>query len=205
MWCALSRIRALMFIPDLLAPLWCPKARWHFRRPYENVSVAAASTVADTISESPLWKLAYYIQQFTTKALDESLNKFAKVRDKAALGIRVETCPPLLILQTDTRNTNKTVADIGFVRPVTYRVLGDCPCTCIIVLYTRHASSSSSNEGLEISVTCEKAMKYFIRYPEWGRYFEYLGVDSSDPKDQRIIDLITDDLPHPQAISMETL
>jgi len=24
-WCALSRIRAPVFIPDLLAPLWCPE------------------------------------------------------------------------------------------------------------------------------------------------------------------------------------
>lgn len=205
LWRTVTRLRAPVFKPDLSAPLFWAEAvdmrrRMHspkvHPRVQQNVMSAALSekvpvvspTAADVISQWPLSKIAFYIRQMTNsttqEALDEALTAIAGIRDKTTLNIRIDSYPPMSILQTDHRNANITAADFGFATPAIYRVLVDCLTQGVNIIYPPRASAPGSDEGPEFSISYEKSLKQeLINDPEWCKYFEYRGVDAIDAKD----------------------
>ncbi|KAL4879182.1 transferase family-domain-containing protein [Aspergillus karnatakaensis] len=139
-------------------------------------------TVSEIISEWPLWKLALYVRALTNtasqEALDQSLNAIANIRDKTKLSIRIDSTPPLSILQTDHREVNITAADFGFAKPVAYRFLADSVANGIVFVYPPRASDDP-DEGLGMAIAFEKDLaQSLIEDEEWRAYFEYRGVDA---------------------------
>ncbi|KAF5668354.1 acetyltransferase [Fusarium heterosporum] len=201
-WRNLTRIRAPVFNPDLVSKLFWAEAIDMRRRMHSpkvppriqhNVMFAAVSptapveqpTVAQVISEWSLSDLATYIRKMTDsvtqESLDETLEMVATVRDKTSLNIRIDSQPPLSILQTDHRDANITAADFGFAKPVTYRHLLDRITEGVIIIYPPRNQSPESNEGCEFAIFYEKRLaKDLISDSEWGQYFEYRGVDAED-------------------------
>lgn len=144
-----------------------------------------APTAAEVISEWPVPELALYIRKMTNsttqEALDELLTAIAPIRDKSALNIRIDSFPPMSILQTDHRDANITSADFGFAKPVVYRHLFDRMTQGVIVIYPPRDPAPESDEGPEFSITYEISLKQaLIEDVEWCRYFEYRGVDAID-------------------------
>ncbi|KAJ5960048.1 Transferase [Penicillium vulpinum] len=205
-WRTISRLRAPVFKPDLSAPLlWIEaidmRRRMHSpkvpARMQHNVMTGAISstapvtapTVAEVISEWPLSKIASYIRQLTNsitqEALDQMLDVVATVHDKTTLNIRIDSHPPMSILQTDHRDANITGADFGFAKPFTYRHLIDCLTQGVIIIYPSRDPSPESDEGPEFSISYETSVKQaLIEDPEWNKYFEYRGVDAIDALQQ---------------------
>lgn len=204
-WRTVSRLRAPVFQPDLSAPLFWVEAVDMRRRLHSpkvapriqhNVMAGALSstapvtapTAAEVISGWPLPKLASYIRQLTNsvtqEALDKALDMVSVVRDKTALNMRIDSYPPMSILQTDHRDANITSADFGFGTPTTYRHLLDCMTPGVFIIYPPRDKAPESDEGPEFSITYEKSLKQaLIDDPEWNRYFEYRGVDAVDACD----------------------
>ncbi|KAK7427752.1 hypothetical protein QQZ08_005690 [Neonectria magnoliae] len=158
---------------------------------YTNVIYAALSptapmpqpTVAQVVSEWSLSELAQYIRKLTNSVtqenLDETLKMVATVRDKTALNIRIDSQPPMSILQTDHRDANITSADFGFATPVSYRHILDCITEGVIVIYPPRDPSPESDEGPEFAIFYEKRLaQTLIDNPEWNKYFEYRRVDA---------------------------
>ncbi|KAJ5683009.1 hypothetical protein N7462_006174 [Penicillium macrosclerotiorum] len=145
-----------------------------------------APTTAEAISEWPLSQIAFYIRQMTNsttqEALDQMLSAIANIRDKTAPNIRIDSYPPMSILQTDHRNDNITDTDFGFGRPVIYRHLIDRLTQGVIVIYPpRSNPSPDSDEGPEFSISYETSLKQeLIEDPEWRKFFEYPGVNAID-------------------------
>ncbi|PYH93145.1 hypothetical protein BO71DRAFT_399983 [Aspergillus ellipticus CBS 707.79] len=201
-WQTLSRLRAPIFKPDMSSHLFWAEAvdmRRRFHSPKcpprirGNVMSAALSTtapvtqptVAEIITEWPLWQLASYIRKMTNsvtqESLDQMLDMVAPVRDKTALNIRIDAQPPMSILQTDHRDANISVADFGFATPVTYRHLSDRVTEGVIVIYPPRLAAPESDEGCELAIMYEKRLaQELIEDPEWNEYFEYRGVDAVD-------------------------
>ncbi|RYP69111.1 hypothetical protein DL771_006265 [Monosporascus sp. 5C6A] len=200
MWRTLTRVRAPVFKPDMSSNLfWCEaidmRRRMHNPkcppRIQHNVMFLASSdstpspppTVAEIISEWPLSKLASYIRTVTDSCTEESLHKAleyaATVRNKAGLSGRIDSKPPMAILQTDHRDVNVTAADFGFAKPVTYRHLMDNVTEGVIIIYPPRKAGPDSDEGVEIAISYEERLaQTLIDDPEWNKYFEYRGVDA---------------------------
>jgi hypothetical protein len=87
-------------------------------------------TAAEVIREWPLSRLALYIRQLsnsvTQDSHDKKLDMVATARDRTALNIRIDSYPPMSILQTDHRDVNIATANFGFVTPVSYHQLWYC-------------------------------------------------------------------------------
>jgi hypothetical protein len=201
-WRTLSRLRAAVFKPDMSSHLFWAEAVDMRRRLHSpkcpariqgNVMFAALfptasvpqPTVAEVISEWPLSEVASYIRKLTNSVtqedLDKTLDMVATIRDKTALNIRINSYPPMSILQTDHRDANITAADFGFARPVTYRHLLDCVTQGVIIIYPPRTAAPDSDEGCEFAIAYEKRLaQTLIEDPEWNRYFEYRGVDAED-------------------------
>ncbi|KAJ5126327.1 hypothetical protein N7526_008504 [Penicillium atrosanguineum] len=206
-WRTLSRLRAPVFQPDLSAPLFWVEAVDMRRRLHSpkvaprlqhNVMAGALSstapaitpTAAEVISGWPLSKLASYIRQLTDsvtqEALDQTLDMVSIVRDKTALNMRIDSYPPMSILQTDHRDANVTSANFGFGTPTTYRHLLDCMTPGVFIIYPPRDKAPESNEGPEFSITYEKGLKQaLIEDPNWNQYFEYRGVDAVEACERR--------------------
>ncbi|KAE8374234.1 transferase [Aspergillus bertholletiae] len=199
-WRTLSRLRAPIFKPDMSSSIFWAEAV-DMRRRMENPKVppriqgnimyAALSstapvpqpTLAEVISEWPFPKVASYIRQLTNSVTEENLSQtldmVATIRDKAALNVRINSYPPMSILQTDHRDANITAADFGFVSPVTYRHLLDCITEGVIIIYPPRTVGPDSDEGCEFAISYEKRLaQELIDDPEWNEFFEYRGVDA---------------------------
>ncbi|KAL3432648.1 transferase family-domain-containing protein [Aspergillus tetrazonus] len=152
-------------------------------------------TIADIIShanpdgeaEWPLWRLASYIRQLTNSVtqerLDAVLTMVSRVRDKAALKLRIDCQPLMSILQTDHRDANVSQADFGFARPITYRHLLDFVTPGLIIIYPPRVGSGphGDDEGCEFSIVYERELSQtLIDDPQWNAYFEFRGVDAVD-------------------------
>lgn len=201
-WRSLTRLRAPVFNPDpTTKQLWVEavdmRRRMHSPkvppRVQGNVMSAALSssasvtqpTVAEVISEWPLSKVATYVRQLTNsvtqEALDGMLDMVAMVRDKTALNIRINSHPPMSILQTDHRDADIVSADFGFGKPATYRHLLDCVTEGVIIIYPPRSTDPASDEGPELAISYEKSLaQALIDDPEFNKFFEYRGVDAID-------------------------
>lgn len=202
-WRTVTRLRAPVFHSDMSSHLMWAEAidmrrRLHDprcpERIQENVMFAAISsmapvvqpTVAEVISEWPLSQLSSYIRKLTNSVTQESLDKtlemVATVRDKTSMNIRIDSYPPMSILQTDHRDANITGANFGFATPVTYRHLLASVTEGCIIIYPPRTASPGSDEGCEIVIMYEKRLaQALIEDAEWNRYFEYRGVDIEEP------------------------
>ncbi|KAE8420190.1 transferase [Aspergillus pseudocaelatus] len=201
-WRTLSRLRAPIFKPDMSSNIFWSEAV-DMRRRMDNPKVppriqgnimfAAFSptapvpqpTLAEVISEWPFSKLASYIRQLTNSVTEESLSKaldiVATIRDKAAMNVRINSYPPMSILQTDHRDANMSAANFGFATPVTYRHLLDCISEGVIIIYPPRTMEPGSDEGCEFAISYEKRLaQELINDPEWNKFFEYRGVDAED-------------------------
>lgn len=157
-----------------------------------NVMYAALSNTApvpqltvDEILHAPLSKVASYIRQMTNSVTQENLDKtldvVATVRDKTSLNIRIDSHPPMSILQTDHRDANIVSADFGFATPLTYRHLLDRVTEGVIIIYPTRNNSPDSDEGPEFSIAYEKHLAQdLINDAEFNKYFEYRGIDAED-------------------------
>ncbi|KAL7915133.1 transferase family domain-containing protein [Trichoderma velutinum] len=201
-WRTVTRVRAPIFNPDPASKLFWAEAidmrrRWHSPkvtpRIRGNVMFAALSTtapveqptVAEVISEWPLSKIAQYVRQMTAsvtqEALDKTLDMVATVRDKTSLNIRIDSLPPMSILQTDHRDASMASTDFGFAKAITYRHLTDRITEGVIIVYPPRSSDPESDEGPEMSFFYEKRLaQTLIEDPEWNKYFEFRGVDAED-------------------------
>ncbi|KAI0485124.1 transferase [Xylariaceae sp. FL0804] len=184
LWRALTRLRAPVFAAPRDGHLFWGEAidmrrRLHSprvpARVQQNVMFAATSdtadvarpTVAEIISEAPLWRLA---SQSTTvthantiggrprESLDATLAAIAPIRDKSALSLRIDARPPLSILMTDHRDAGVAGLDFGLVgglrlRPAAYRHVQDAVTEGVVIVYPPRArapsSSSSAPEKIE--------------------------------------------------------
>ncbi|KAL4751039.1 hypothetical protein BDW72DRAFT_203408 [Aspergillus terricola var. indicus] len=201
---ALTRLHAPVFNPDPSSQLFWSEAV-HMRRRFHdppvpprmqgNVMSAAINTttqismlnptISEIISDWPFPKLASYIRALTNsvtqEGLDQILTMVSTVRDKKTLNIRIDSQPPMSILQTDHRDANITTADFGFARPITYRHLLDCVTNGVIIVYPPRAGTGNEDEGCEFAIFYEKdRAQSLIEDPEWNEYFEYRGVDAVD-------------------------
>ncbi|PKK41940.1 hypothetical protein CI102_13020 [Trichoderma harzianum] len=201
-WRTVTRVRAPIFNPDPASKLFWAEAidmrrRWHSPkvapRIRGNVMFAALSTtapveqptVAEVISEWPLSKIAQYVRQMTDsvtqEALDKTLDMVATVRDKTSLNIRIDSLPPMSILQTDHRDASMASTDFGFAKAITYRHLTDRITEGVIIVYPPRSNDPESDEGPEMSFFYEKRLAQdLIEDPEWNKFFEFRGVDAED-------------------------
>lgn len=201
-WRTITRVRAPIFNPEPSSKLFWAEAIDMRRRCHNpkvssrvrgNVMFAAVSTtapveqptVAEVISEWPLPKVARYVRQMTDSVTQESLDKtldmVATVRDKTSLNIRIDSLPPMSVLQTDHRDASMASADFGFSKPITYRHLTDRITEGVIIIYPPRNDEPESDEGPEMSFFYEKRLaQTLIEDPEWNRYFEFRGVDAED-------------------------
>ncbi|QRD94695.1 hypothetical protein F9C07_2205456 [Aspergillus flavus] len=187
-WRTLTRLRAPAV--DMRRRMVNPKVP---PRIQGNIMFAALSptapvpqpTLAEIISEWPFPKLASYIRQLTDSMTEESLSQaldvIATIRDKAAMNVRINSYPPMSILQTDHRDVNMNAANFGFATPVTYRHLLDCISEGVIIIYPPRTTGPDSDEGCEFAISYEKSLaQELIDDPEWNKFFEYRGVDAED-------------------------
>ncbi|KAK4109019.1 hypothetical protein N656DRAFT_783689 [Canariomyces notabilis] len=206
-WRTLTRLRAPIFNPDPSSHLFWAEAvdmrrRMHSpsvpRRIQHNVMFAATSssvatglagvpqlTVDEVAHSAPLSKLAAYIRRLTNSVtqedLDKTLDMVAAVRDKTSLNIRVDSYPPMSVLQTDHRDANIVAADFGFARPETYRHLLDRVTEGVIIIYPPRSNDPVSDEGPEFAISYEKRLaQELIDDVEFKWYFEFRGVDAED-------------------------
>ncbi|KAL7801702.1 transferase family domain-containing protein [Trichoderma afarasin] len=201
-WRSITRVRAPVFNPDPASKTVLIEAidmRRRFNNPKVpprirgNVMFAALSTtapveqptVAEVISEWPLSKVAQYIRGMTNsvtqEGLDKTLEMVATVRDKTALSTRIDSLPPLSVLFTDHRDAFMATTDFGFATPITYRHLTDRITEGVIIIYPSRNNDPASEEGCEFSFFYEKRLaQTLIEDEEFGKYFEYRGVDAED-------------------------
>ncbi|KAJ3534806.1 hypothetical protein NM208_g7394 [Fusarium decemcellulare] len=144
-------------------------------------------TVAEVISGWSFSQLASYIRKLTDSVTQENLDKtlemVATVRDKASLNIRIDSQPPMSILQTDHRDANITSANFGFATPATYRHVLDRITEGVIIVYPPRDPSPESDEGCEFAIFYEQRLaQELIDDPEWNEYFQYRGVDAEDAR-----------------------
>ncbi|KAJ5287309.1 Transferase [Penicillium angulare] len=199
-WRTVTRLREPVFKPSLSEPLFwseaidmrrrlhSPKVSPRIQRNVMSASLSITApvtqpTAGEVITEWPLTKLATYVRQMTDcmtqEALDAALDMVATVRDKSSLNLRIDSFPPMSLLQTDHRDANIPNANFGFAKPATYRHLIDQMTPGVIIIYPSRDPSPESDEGPEISITYEKSLKEgLINDPEWSKYFEYRGVDA---------------------------
>ncbi|KAL2022360.1 hypothetical protein VTK56DRAFT_5427 [Thermocarpiscus australiensis] len=200
-WRTLSKHRVKLFQPDPKQVLiWNEAVNMRERldppmppRIQGNVVIGAYSasapvpplTVEEVTSTAPLSKLAWYIRQLTNSAtqpyLDATLATVARIRDKAALFVRVDSFPPMSNSTTDWRDVRAGAADFGFAAPHAFRLPFDMVSAGLTVVYPARTIDppAGDDEGNEFVVAVETEMvRPLLEDEEWGRYFEFRGVDA---------------------------
>ncbi|KAJ5486037.1 hypothetical protein N7530_000337 [Penicillium desertorum] len=165
-WRTVTRLRAPTFKPDLLAPLFWAEAidmRRRFHSPKVPPAYSAKrycrSNVVHGTFPCPERSRSHLRVAAAKEALDLALEMVAKVRDRTALNTRIDSLPPMSVLQTDHRGANVSSADFGFGSPVTYRHLMDCVTQGVFIIYPPRDLSPESNDGPEFSLAYEKSLK----------------------------------------------
>lgn len=205
MWRTLSRIRAPLYKPDPAAELvWggCVNMRKRLTKPrlpvhmQGNLFTVVASltrpvppfTVAEVVSEAPLWKLARYIRQMTASLTDETVDQLVKTyapfRDKQELSIRPDSFPPMTLMVTDWRDADICNSDFGFGKPLAYRHLFDTITRNLVIIYPPRRGPAGEDEGMELQIAMEQELVQQLKDdPEWNRYTEFRGIDVGNPVD----------------------
>ena len=209
-WRSVTRVRAPVFQPDPSSHLlWAEavdlRSRFHglglpermacngFFAAVSTINAPAAGiaepTVADIISDWPMWRLAAFVRQMTdsvTEAgLDAVLDSVAPIRDKTTLNVRVDSFPPMTVGMTDWRMASMAGVDFGFGKAALFRHLQDRITTNANFVYPPRDESAESDEGIEIVLFYEKRlMQTLIEDGEFNRYFEFRGVDCVDGYDE---------------------
>ncbi|KAK3308439.1 uncharacterized protein B0T15DRAFT_107983 [Chaetomium strumarium] len=204
-WRTTTKHRARLFKYDPKQPLLWGEAvdmRKRFRDPpvppriQGNVVMVALGpqtpslpqlTAEEVISEAPLAKLAWYIRQLTNTATQETmaatLHAIAPVRNKTDLFLRIDSFPPLSSFTTDWRDARPCDADFGFAKPYGFRFPFDTVTPGLTVVYPARTTGAPAgeDEGNEFLVGFEKELVAgLLADEEWGRWFEFRGVDSED-------------------------
>lgn len=140
-------------------------------------------TVSELISEWPFTRLAQYVRQMTDtateEALDQALEKIAMTRDKTEVCGRPTRLQPGTIAFSDHRDVRITEIDFGFAKPLAYRLIFEDLPNGLFIAYPPRNESPESDEGPEFALYYEKQLAQdLIDDMEFGKYFEYRGVDS---------------------------
>lgn len=149
---------------------------------FSSSSPLPQPTLAEVISEAPLYKLARYMRQLTesvtNEMLTERLQKIANVRNKSNLTISVDEMPPMALYITDWRGCKISTYDFGFAEPLAYRHLFGEVVGGICIVYPPRKGPAGEDEGLELQVTFEEELvPQLVNDPDWSKYFEFRGVD----------------------------
>jgi hypothetical protein len=200
MWRVLTRIREPLYKPGpTYKPIWAEGvslAKLFTNPPIpdrmqgnlqlditSNMSPIPQLTLAEVISEAPLYKLASYTRQMTESVtidmLASALQNVAHVRNKQDLSINLDSFPPMSLLVSDWRHANLSTLDFGFAEPTAYRHLFGGVPLCQAIVYPPHKGPAGDDEGPEIQVTFEtELVQQLVNDPEWSKYFEFRGVEA---------------------------
>jgi hypothetical protein len=200
MWRVLSRLREPLYTPGLdYKPLWAEGvsiSKLYNEPPIpagmqgnlqfdisSTVSSVPALTLGEIISSAPLSRLAIYTRQMTDSVTKEmlavALAKVAHVRNKTELSIHVDSFPPMALLVSDWRQADICAMDFGFATPQGYRHLFGGVPLCQAVVYPPRVGPAGTDEGMEVQFTVEtEIVPALLGDGEWGRYFEFRGVDA---------------------------
>lgn len=143
----------------------------------------APPTIAQVISDAPLFELSSYIRQLTNSCTEEHLevllDMIAPIRDKRSISLRVDSYEPMSMFVTDHRPGDIGDFDFGFAKPITYRHLwGSLITAGLILIYAPIRSAADPDEGCMFTITMEKELvPKLLEEPEWADYFEYRGLD----------------------------
>lgn len=141
--------------------------------------------MADVISDSSLPQIAAYIRAITDsvseKTLDDTVARFAVVRDKSSLDVPLDSLPPMSFTTTDWRNFRLCDNDFGIGQPMAYRNLTDKVVENMIVMYPPHKGNAGKDQGVEVVLPFEKQfVDLLINDPIMKEYFEFRGIDVED-------------------------
>lgn len=199
MWRVLCKIREPLYKSSLSSkPLWAEGVSIHnlYDPPLPaglqgnlQIDITSATstipqlTLAEVISTAPLSKLAVYTRQLTDSVTPEmlstTLQSHAHVRNKQDLSINVDAFPPMSILVSDWRYANVCTFDFGFAKPSALRHLFGGVPLCQVAVYAPRKGPAGDDEGMEVQFTVEtELVGQLLEDQEWGRYFEYRGVDA---------------------------
>ncbi|KAK4042299.1 hypothetical protein C8A01DRAFT_33648 [Parachaetomium inaequale] len=126
----------------------------------------------------------------TQAALDEMLELIRVVRDKVAAAPNLHRLAALAHIVTDHRPAGTVTgaffsgaeegADFGFGKVVAYRQLWGRANVGMVVIYAPRVEGGE-DEGYEVTIGYEKVLaKELLEDEEWGRWFEYRGLDWED-------------------------
>lgn len=128
-----------------------------------TVAPVVQPTASEAMAEWLLARPAAYVRQMTNwmtqEVLDTALDAVATLRDKSSLNFRIDSFPPMSVLQTDHSGTNIPNANFGFAKPTAYRHLIDQMAQSVIIICPSRGPSPRSDEDPEISITYEKSLK----------------------------------------------
>jgi hypothetical protein len=117
----------------------------------------------------------------TQESLNKTLEMVATIRDKTSLNTRIDSLPPMSMLFTDHRDAYMASTDFGFAKPMTYRHLIDRITEGAVIVYPPRNLDPESDEGPEFCCFYEKRLaQTLIEDNEFGKYFEYRGIDAED-------------------------
>lgn len=144
-------------------------------------------SVADVISDAPLWKLATCIRQVTDTAtpgaLQKLLAKASVVRDKTELRHFTTPLTTMSLGITDVREPPIFDADFGFGQLKAFRhfFYPFCPETLICV-YPPRPLDEGDDAGCEFHVPMEKELvDDFLNDPDVRYYFDFHGFEAEPP------------------------
>ncbi|KAK3317141.1 transferase family-domain-containing protein [Cercophora scortea] len=202
LWRTLTKHRAALYHPQISrdpAPTpWSEAVNMRPRlsppppaRTQGNIFIAASTSTTplpvqpttSTLLTSPLPTLASTIRSVTSTAtpsrLGSLLQTVAPIRDKAAIGLGLNSSTPLALFTTDWRETAICEADFGFGRPKAFRHLFDVVTEGIIIVYPpRRESSDGDGAGCEFVISVEKEIvQRVVEDEEMKQFFEFRGVE----------------------------
>jgi hypothetical protein len=202
MWRTLTKLRVPLYKPDpSYKPLWGEgvtvsklftnppiPSRMQGNLQFDitsRTSRVPELTVSEIASDAPLSKLAVYTREMTESVtpdmLATALSAVANVRNKQDLSIRVDSFPPMALLWSDWRSGNYCTYDFGFGKPEAHRHLFGGVPLCQAVVFPPRVGPRGEDEGIEIQFAFEtELVEALLRDEEWGRYFEFRGVDADD-------------------------
>ncbi|KAK4190136.1 hypothetical protein QBC35DRAFT_93463 [Podospora australis] len=144
-------------------------------------------TLAEIVSEWPLPRLAQYVRQMTSLFsegyLQAVLDQIESIKDKTSLALRTDSFPPASVAMTDHREAKMGGVDFGFGKAICYRHLLDRVTNGVVVVYppNDYGKEKGDEEGVELEVFYEERfMRELVEDEEFGRYFEFRGVDAVD-------------------------
>lgn len=139
-------------------------------------------TLADVISDSSLPQLAGYIRAITNsvsqQTLDNTVARFAGVRNKSNLDVPLYSLPPMSFTTTDWRNSRLCDNDFGIGQPMAYRNLTDTVVENMMVIYPPHKGNSSKDQGVEVLLPFEtQFLDLLINDAIIKEYFEFRDIE----------------------------